>query len=138
MERIFDEVGLPYAIRSDNGAPLGSTGAGGLSALSVLVAQARYRPALHPTVQPAGRWPSRAHAPYTEGWDVQAGCRDTGRAQRLFDSFRRHYNEECPHEALGQTPVAHIGNRQLVPCQRASKTLCTTPIMRSDACAGME
>jgi Integrase core domain len=35
MERIFDEVGLPEAIRSDNRSPFGSTGAGGLSALSV-------------------------------------------------------------------------------------------------------
>src|SRR5215813_9323153 len=35
MERVFDEVGLPDAIRSDNGSPFGSTGAGGLSALSV-------------------------------------------------------------------------------------------------------
>jgi hypothetical protein len=35
MERVFAAVGLPGAIRSDNGAPFGSTGAGGLSALSV-------------------------------------------------------------------------------------------------------
>jgi putative transposase len=35
LERLFDEVGLPDAIRSDNGAPFGSTGAGGLSTLSV-------------------------------------------------------------------------------------------------------
>jgi len=35
LERVFEENGLPDAIRSDNGAPFGSTGAGGLSALSV-------------------------------------------------------------------------------------------------------
>ena len=35
MERVFADFGLPDAIRSDNGAPFGSTGAGGLSALSV-------------------------------------------------------------------------------------------------------
>ena len=35
MERIFGTVGLPEAIRSDNGSPFGSTGVGGLSALSV-------------------------------------------------------------------------------------------------------
>lgn len=48
MERIFDEVGLPEAIRSDNGSPFGSTGAGGLSALSVwwlkLAIEPRYIP----------------------------------------------------------------------------------------------
>jgi hypothetical protein len=35
MERVFAAVGLPRAIRSDNGTPFGSTGAGGLSVLSV-------------------------------------------------------------------------------------------------------
>ena len=35
LERVFEHVGLPEAIRSDNGSPFGSTGAGGLSALSV-------------------------------------------------------------------------------------------------------
>ena len=34
LERVFEGVGLPGAIRSDNGSPFGSTGAGGLSALS--------------------------------------------------------------------------------------------------------
>ncbi len=34
-EQVFEAVGLPEAIRSDNGSPFGSTGAGGLSALSV-------------------------------------------------------------------------------------------------------
>ena len=33
--RVFERVGLPAAMRSDNGAPFGSTGAGGLSALAV-------------------------------------------------------------------------------------------------------
>lgn len=46
MERVFNDIGLPAAIRSDNGSPFGSTGAGGLSA------QARHRAALHSTVEP--------------------------------------------------------------------------------------
>jgi hypothetical protein len=33
-ERLFGEVSLPQAIRSDNGGPFGSPGAGGLSRLS--------------------------------------------------------------------------------------------------------
>ncbi len=35
LQRVFEDFGLPEAIRSDNGSPFGSTGAGGLSALSV-------------------------------------------------------------------------------------------------------
>ena len=52
LERLFDEVGLPDAMRSDNGTPFGSTGAGGLSALSVwllkLVIEPRYIPPSSP------------------------------------------------------------------------------------------
>lgn len=35
LEEVFCEAGLPLARRSDNGSPLGSCGAGGLSRLSV-------------------------------------------------------------------------------------------------------
>src|SRR5262249_17895215 len=45
MERIFAEVGLPDAIRSDNGSPFGSTGAGGLSKLGI---EPRYIPPASP------------------------------------------------------------------------------------------
>ena len=55
--------------------------------------------------------------------------------QARFDAFRRHYNEERPHEALGQRPPAEV----YVPSPRAmrlaSKTLGTTPITRSAASA---
>src|SRR5260370_7176565 len=35
MERVFKDYGLPSVIRSDNGSPFASIGAGGLTALSV-------------------------------------------------------------------------------------------------------
>jgi len=35
IERVFREYGLPQAIRTDNGPPFASVGAGGLSPLSV-------------------------------------------------------------------------------------------------------
>jgi hypothetical protein len=40
----------------------------------------------------------------TEGRDVQASCYDSGRAAAALRSFRRHYNEERPHDALRQMP----------------------------------
>ena len=44
LDAAFREHGLPVALRSDNGAPFASTGAGGLSRLSVLAIKAGVRP----------------------------------------------------------------------------------------------
>ena len=44
LDAAFREYGLPLALRSDNGAPFASRGAGGLSQLSVLVIKAGVRP----------------------------------------------------------------------------------------------
>ena len=44
LDAAFREFGLPKAIRSDNGAPFASTGAGGLSALSVRLIKAGVLP----------------------------------------------------------------------------------------------
>lgn len=102
LTRVFNDVGLPDAIRSDNGAPFGSMAAGGLSRLSVwflkLAIQPRYIPPSSP--QDNGRH-ERMHRtlkaetarPPAGRWEQQ---------QVRFNQFRRHYNEERPHEALGQ------------------------------------
>jgi transposase InsO family protein len=106
LERVFAEVGLPEAIRSDNGSPFGSTGAGGLSSLSVwwlkLGIAPRYIPPSSP--QDNGRH-ERMHRTLKE--ETARPPAATAREQQArFDTFRRHYNEERPHEALGQTPPA--------------------------------
>jgi transposase InsO family protein/transposase-like protein len=106
LERVFGEIGLPAAIRSDNGAPFGSTGAGGLSALSVwwlkLGLEPRYiRPA---SPQDNGRH-ERMHR-VLKAQTSQPAAGTAKQQQGRFDRFRRHYNEERPHEALDQTPPA--------------------------------
>ena len=106
-ERVFERIGLPQAIRSDNGAPFGSTGAGGLSALSVwwlkLGITPRYIPPASP--QDNGRH-ERMHRTLKAETSKPAAA-SIGEQQTRFDRFRRHYNEERPHEALGQvTPAA--------------------------------
>jgi transposase InsO family protein len=105
-ERVFEEVGLPGAIRSDNGSPFGSTGAGGLSALSVwwlkLGIEPRYIPPSSP--QDNGRH-ERMHRTLKAQTSKPAAA--NARAQQArFDRFRLHYNEERPHQALGQAPPA--------------------------------
>jgi putative transposase len=106
LERVFAEVGLPEAIRSDNGSPFGSTGAGGLSSLSVwwlkLGIAPRYIPPSSP--QDNGRH-ERMHRTLKEE-TARPPAATVREQQARFDTFRRHYNEERPHEALGQTPPA--------------------------------
>ena len=106
LERVFERVGLPAAIRSDNGSPFGSTGAGGLSALSVwwlkLGIEPRYIPPSSP--QDNGRH-ERMHRTLKAQTSKPAAA-TAAEQQRRFDSFRRHYNEERPHEALDQAPPA--------------------------------
>lgn len=106
MERVFEEVGLPEAIRSDNGSPFGSTGAGGLSALSVwwlkLGIEPRYIPPSSP--QDNGRH-ERMHRTLKAQTSRPAAA-NTSEQQARFDRFRWHYNEERPHEALEQAPPA--------------------------------
>jgi transposase InsO family protein len=108
LERLFDEVGLPDAIRSDNGAPFGSTGAGGLSTLSVwwlrLGIEPRYIPPSSP--QDNGRH-ERMHRTLKDE-TTRPPAATVAEQQARFDEFRLRYNEERPHEALGQTvPAAH-------------------------------
>ena len=89
MERIFGTVGLPEAIRSDNGSPFGSTGAGGLSALSVwwlkLGIEPRYIPPSSP--QDNGRH-ERMHRTLKAETSKPAAA-TPAEQQRRFDRFRR-------------------------------------------------
>jgi transposase InsO family protein len=118
LARVFAQVGLPAAMRSDNGSPFGSTGAGGLSSLSVwwlkLGIEPRYIPPSSP--QDNGRH-ERMHKTL-KAETSKPPAATLGQQQERFDSFRRHFNEERPHEALGQTPPAahwHPPSRALPP-----------------------
>jgi transposase InsO family protein len=106
LERVFYDIGLPGAIRSDNGTPFGSSGAGGLSALSVwwlkLGIEPRYIPPSSP--QDNGRH-ERMHRTL-KAQTSRPAAGSIREQQARFDRFRAHYNEERPHEALGQTTPA--------------------------------
>lgn len=98
---LFREVGLPDAIRTDNGVPFVSTGLHGLSALSVWwmqlgIAHHRTRPA---RPQDNGSH-ERMHRELKR--ETARPPAATLRAQQqCFDRFRARYNAERPHEALG-------------------------------------
>ncbi len=91
LERAFKEYGLPRSIRSDNGAPFASVGVGGLSRLSVWWVKLGIR--MHRTLKAECANPPAASA---------------AAQQRRFDQFRAEFNQQRPHEALGQTaPAEH-------------------------------
>lgn len=97
---------MPCRIRSDNGAPFASLGLGGLSPLAVWwlrlgIGLERIRPG-HP--QENGRH-ERLHRTLKETITIEPTL---SRQQRVFDEFRRDYNQERPHEALGQQPPASV------------------------------
>jgi transposase InsO family protein len=104
MEKVFREYGLPETIRSDNGAPFASTGLGGLTELSVWwlrlgIGLERIEPA-HP--EQNGRH-ERMHRTLKEA-TAQPPRNNLKAQQQAFDDFRGEYNEQRPHEALGQKP----------------------------------
>jgi len=107
FERAFREHGLPEIIRSDNGPPFASVGVGGLSALSVWwiklgIGHERIDPG-HP--QQNGRH-ERFHLTLLEA--MRPAERNRAAQNRRFAAFVRDYNEERPHEALGQRTPASV------------------------------
>ncbi|HEV2688050.1 MAG TPA: IS481 family transposase [Bryobacteraceae bacterium] len=107
FEAGFREYGMPWAIRSDNGAPFASRAIAGLSRLAVWWMKLGIVPeriaAGHP--EQNGRH-ERMHRTLKEEV-ASPPAADRRAQQRALDQFRREYNEERPHEALGmQTPSA--------------------------------
>ena len=108
MESAFREFGMPEVIRSDNGSPFASTGLGGLSELSVWLVKLgigleRIEPG---KPQQNGRH-ERMHL--TLKREAASPPRFSAAAQqRALDLFRKNYNFERPHEALGMRTPASV------------------------------
>lgn len=104
----FRRHGLPTAIRCDNGSPFGSTGAGGLTRLSAwwikLGIEAHF---IHPASPQENGRHERMHRTL-KAQTSRPPAADAREQQARFDVFRRHYNEERPHEALGQRPPQEV------------------------------
>jgi putative transposase len=107
FERAFAEYGLPEAIRSDNGPPFASVGVTGLTALTIWWAKLGIR---HERIAPGkpqqnGRH-ERFHLTLKEA--MQPPSPDRQAQAERFDAFRRMFNTQRPHQALGQTtPERH-------------------------------
>jgi putative transposase len=108
FETLFRSYGMPERIRTDNGSPFASTGLAGLSRLSVWwmrlgITPERIKPA---TPSENGRH-ERMHLTLKQ--DTATPPSGTPKKQQeAFDRFVRYYNEERPHEALGQVVPAAV------------------------------
>ncbi len=123
LESAFAEFGLPAAIRSDNGPPFASTGAGGLTALSVWwlrlgIEVQRIEPG---KPQQNGRL-ERVHLTLEEV--VADPASNPTSQQRAIDLWRYEYNEVRPHEALRMKSPALV----YVPSQRHYPRKLVEPI----------
>ena len=108
VDELFAEYGLPLAMRSDNGSPFASIGAGGLSTLSVHWVKLGIRPERITPGQPQqnGRH-ERMHATL-KAETTRPAAGNLAAQQARFDRFREEFNHHRPHEALGQQmPAEH-------------------------------
>lgn len=108
FDQIFREYGLPEVIRTDNGSPFASVGIGGLTKLAVWwIKLGIYPERIQPgRPQQNGRH-ERIHRTLKEE-TASPPARTLRAQQKRFDRFQKMYNEERPHESLGQRSPAQL------------------------------
>ena len=116
--RVFREHGMPNLLHTDNGTPFGTSGHGRFSTISVRLMKYGIQPVYnrpgHP--QDNGRH-ERLNKTLLERTAIDP-ARDNAGQQVLFDQFRRMFNEERPHESLGQDRPAWRYRRSPRPFPR--------------------
>jgi len=105
VDQAFRELGLPHAIRSDNGAPFSSsTSPGGLSRLSVHWVKLGIRlERIEPGAPQQNGRHERMHGTL-KAETSRPPAATAAEQQARFDRFRNDFNDNRPHEALGQVP----------------------------------
>lgn len=123
FEGIFRTFGLPTVIRSDNGSPFGSTGALGLTRLSAwwlrLGIRVEFIAPGHPEQNGAHEQLHRVYQQET----LQPPGRSLRAQKNRTQRWRRHYNEERPHEAIGMRVPAELYRKSRRKMPRRMKRL---------------
>jgi len=109
FEVAFRQFGLPRVMRTDNGAPFGSAGLLGLSRLAVWWLRLGIVPERIAPGRPDqnGRH-ERMHRTLKAAIQAQEPAANLRAAQRGLNRFRQEYNEQRPHQALGNRCPAHV------------------------------
>ncbi len=128
FRKAFEDHGLPEVILTDNGSPFASASVTGLTSLSAHWTRLGIR---HERIAPGkpqqnGRH-ERFHLTLKEAMTPPEESQAS--QQRRFDLYRQDYNEERPHEALGQQPPCQFYK----PSQRLMPERIPEPNYPADA-----
>ena len=106
FDRAFRDYGLPDRIRSDNGGPFASPGLGGLSQLSVWWIRLGIIPERIALGHPEQNGSHEQFHSVLKAETTRPPAPNGTAQQQRFRRFCRVYNEQRPHEALGDQPPA--------------------------------
>ena len=101
-QRVFREFGLPLAMQNDNGVPfINPNAVARISRLSVKLMKLGIQPVINDPGHPEQNGAhERMHATLAAA-TTRPAAGDRRRQQKSFDVFRKVYNDDRPHEALG-------------------------------------
>ena len=108
LESVFLQYGLPRAIRSDNGAPFASRAIKGLSRLSVWWLRLGIEVERIPPATPSANGRQERFHRTLKQHTADPPAANRRAQQRAFESFCCEYNEQRPHQALGQQVPASL------------------------------
>jgi len=108
FESLFREYGLPLKVRSDNGPPFATAGAGRLSTLSIRLIKAGVIPEWIATGKPQENGRHERFHLTLKNETASPPAVTLKRQEGVFQKFQNYYNRERPHEALGQKTPASI------------------------------
>ena len=106
--QLFEAYGMPNRIRTDNRVPFASNALARLSQLSVWFIQLGVYPEL---IEPGEPQQNGVHERMHRTLKQEATippAGSLGAQQRKFDQYRKEFNEERPHEALGMRRPAEL------------------------------
>ncbi len=102
FRRTFREYGMPRRIRTDNGVPFASTATAGLSRLSIWWIRLGILPERIEPGKPQQNGSHERMHQTLKSAATRPPSRTLRAQQRRFNQFQREYNNERPHESLGQ------------------------------------